>query len=117
MPEPTPTDSLKTLSCLRLLLAFAIAVSSDGFSFFTSAAVIATPVVIAVDMATALLLWWTLGRPSWLLVVFVAEAIPGLGMVPFWTLVVGAIALTGRVPRAMQARAEAPPPPPLDQAP
>jgi hypothetical protein len=48
-----------------------------------------------VDLATALLLFMVLGR-QWLLLPGLAlEAIPGLGMVPLWLLVVGAIAVLG----------------------
>ncbi len=108
MPDLTPTDSLKSPSWLRLGAAFAIALSSDAFSFFTSAWVITEPIVIAVDVATAMLLWWALGRPALLFVVFLAEAIPGIGMIPFWTMVVGALAVTGRLPATMAARAAKP---------
>lgn len=111
MLDRTPTDSWKSPSMpssrswMRLGLALAIALSSDAFSFFTSAWVITEPVVIAVDVATAMLLWWALGRPALLFVVFVAEAIPGIGMIPLWTMVVGALAVTGRLPASMSARA------------
>ena len=108
MPDLTPTDSWKSPSALswtRLGLAFAIALSSDAFSFFTSAWVITEPLVIAVDVATAMLLWWALGRPALLFVVFLAEAIPGIGVIPLWTMVVGALAVTGRLPATMSARA------------
>jgi hypothetical protein len=44
---------------------------------------------------TALLLFMVLGR-QWLLLPGLAlEAIPGLGVLPFWLLVVGAIAVLG----------------------
>ncbi|MSR68913.1 MAG: hypothetical protein EXS17_00995 [Phycisphaerales bacterium] len=123
MPDLTPTESRKSPSWLRLGIALAIALSSDTFSFFTSAWVVTEPAVIVVDVATAVLLWWVLGRPALLFVVFVAEAIPGIGMIPLWTMVVGALAMTGRLPAAMAARAartSAPPPtspPNHDQAP
>ena len=50
------------------------------------------PIVWVVDLATVLLLFMVLGR-QWLLLPGLAlEAIPGL---PFWLLVVGAIAVLG----------------------
>jgi hypothetical protein len=49
----------------------------------------------AVSLLTSLLLFVVLGR-QWLLLPGLAlEAIPGLGVIPFWLLVVGAIAAFG----------------------
>jgi hypothetical protein len=51
--------------------------------------------VWVVDLVTALLLFMVLGR-QWLLLPGLAlEAIPGFGVLPFWLLVVGAIAVLG----------------------
>ena len=48
-----------------------------------------------VDIGTALLLFMVLGR-QWLLSPGLAlEAIPGLGVLPFWLLVAGAMAVLG----------------------
>jgi hypothetical protein len=53
------------------------------------------PIVWVVDFATTLLLFIVLGW-QWLLLPGLAlEAIPGLGVLPFWLLVVGAIAVLG----------------------
>jgi hypothetical protein len=53
------------------------------------------PLCRVVDLGTALLLFMVLGR-RWLLLLGLAlEAIPGLGVPPFWLLVVGAIAVLG----------------------
>ena len=55
-------------------------------------------------MGTALLLFLVLGR-QWLLVPGLAlEAIPGLGVLPFWLLVVGAIAVLGTPTRSSHRR-------------
>lgn len=94
---------------MRIALAFAVAIASDLFSFFTSAWVIAEPIVLAVDVATGLALWAVLGAPGILLAALVAEAIPGVGMIPLWTLVVAALAFTGRLPGR---RTPLPPKPP-----
>jgi hypothetical protein len=93
-PTSAETPSSKTLkfSKKRLALAFAIAGISDVFGAF---ATLAPPIVWVVDLGTALLLFMVLGR-QWLLLPGLAlEAIPGLGVLPFWLLVVGAIAVLG----------------------
>lgn len=79
----------------------AIALVSDGLSFFLSPTVIATPLVIGIDLVTGVLIWLALGRPMLLFAVFLAEAIPGVGMVPLWTMVVALLATTGRLPGRM----------------
>jgi len=86
-PTSAETPSSKTLkfSKQRLALAFAIA------AFVTPL----PPIGWVADVATALLLFLVLGR-QWLLLPGLAlEAIPGLGVLPFWLLVVGAIAVLG----------------------
>jgi hypothetical protein len=79
----------------------AIALVSDGLSFFLSPTVIAEPLVIGIDLVTGVLIWLALGRPMLLFAVFLAEAIPGVGMVPLWTMVVALLATTGRLPGRM----------------
>ena len=81
----------------------AIALVSDGLSFFLSPTVIAEPLVIGIDLVTGVLIWFALGRPMLLFAVFLAEAIPGVGMVPLWTMVVALLATTGRLPGRMGA--------------
>jgi hypothetical protein len=83
----TPRFSKRTL-----VLAFAIAAVSDAIGALVT---LAPPIAWAVDLATALLLFMVLGR-QWLLLPGLAlEAIPGLGVLPFWLLVVGSIAVLG----------------------
>ena len=77
------------------ILAIAIAVVSD---IVNAIFIWAPPIVIAIDLVTAVLLWLVLGRPMVLLPVFIAEALPGVGIVPFWTLVAGGLAFFGRIP-------------------
>ena len=94
VPTSAETPSSKTLkfSKRRLALAFAIAGISDVIGAF---AIVAPPIVWVLDVGTALLLFMVLGR-QWLLLPGLAlEAIPGLGVLPFWLLVVGAIAVLG----------------------
>ena len=89
--EPSKQPEIK-FSKKRLALAFAIAGSSDAIGAFATPL---PPIVWVVDLGTALLLFMVLGR-QWLLLPGLAlEAIPGLGVLPFWLLVVGAIAVLG----------------------
>ena len=89
--DAAPANPLK-FSKKQLALAVAIAGVSDVIGAFTTPA---PPITWAVDLLTALLLFVVLGR-QWLLLPGLAlEAIPGLGVIPFWLLVVGAIAAFG----------------------
>ena len=93
-PTSAATRSSTTLKFSKkwLALAFVIAGISDAIGAFAS---LAPPISWVIDFATALLLFMVLGR-QWLLLPGLAlEAIPGLGVLPFWLLVVGAIAVLG----------------------
>jgi hypothetical protein len=57
--------------------------------------VFAPPLVWGIDVVTALLLFAVLGWQWLLLPGLTFEAIPGLAVIPFWLLVVGAILLWG----------------------
>ena len=88
----TPISKTLKFSNKRLALAFAIAGVSDAIGAFATPL---PPIMWVVDLGTALLLFMVLGR-QWLLLPGLAlEAIPGLGVLPFWLLVVGAIAVLG----------------------
>jgi hypothetical protein len=94
-PSPAPGNAAPRFSHVpgfskkRLVLAFAIAAVSDGISAFAS---FATPIVWVVDLVTVALLFAVLGWSWFLLPGLVMEAIPGLDVLPFWILVVMAIA-------------------------
>jgi len=97
-PSEQPTSvkmpSSETLKFSKkwLALAFAIAGVSDAIGAFATPL---PPIGWVVDIGTALLLFMVLGR-QWLLLPGLAlEAIPGLGVLPFWLLVVAAIAVLG----------------------
>jgi hypothetical protein len=76
----------------RLALAFAVAAISDVIGAFVTPA---PPFVWAVDVVTVVLLFAVLGW-QWLLLPGLAlEAIPGVGVLPFWLLVVGGIVVWG----------------------
>jgi hypothetical protein len=87
----TPSTPRK-FSVLQLALGFVIAGASDIVGAFVS---LAPPIGWAVDAVTAVLLFVVLGWQWLLLPGLVLEAIPGVGVVPFWLLVVGAIAVLG----------------------
>ena len=106
MPDKLPTVSHQPLSTdssppgagslsfsnTRLGLAFAIAAIADVLSAFV------TPMPLmawAVDLVTAILLFIVLGWRWLLLPGIILEAIPGVSIMPFWVLVVGAIAVWG----------------------
>jgi hypothetical protein len=89
--EMTASKPLK-FSVSRLAVAFVIAGVSDVIGAFAS---LAPPIVWVVDVVTAALLFVVLGWQWLLLPGLVLEAIPGVGVVPFWLLVVGAIAVFG----------------------
>ena len=93
-PTTAETQSSNTLkfSKMQVALAFVIAGISDAIGAFITPL---PPIGWLTDVATALLLFLVLGR-QWLLLPGLAlEAIPGLGVLPFWLLVVGAIAVLG----------------------
>ena len=96
----TPSSNTLKFSQKRLALAFVIAGISDAIGAFTT---LLPPIGWVVDLVTALLLFMLLGRQWLLLPGLVLEAIPGVGILPFWLLVVGAIAVLG-TPRPMFER-------------
>jgi hypothetical protein len=99
-PGKQPTNGKIKFSKKRLALAFAIAGISDAIGAFATPL---PPIVWVVDLVTALLLFTVLGR-QWLLLPGLAlEEIPGLGVLPFWLLVVAAIAVLG-TPRPTSER-------------
>src|SRR5215813_14216383 len=86
------SSRLSKFSRKQLALAFVIAGISDLLGAFTT---LAPPIGWALDIVTAVLLFVVLGW-QWLLLPGLAlEAIPGVGVVPFWLLVVGAVAVLG----------------------
>ncbi len=122
MATIAPQISERRPSWVRIGIALAIALASDAFSFVFSATVIAEPLVISVDLVTAFAIWIALGQPAILLIALVAEAIPVVGMFPLWTVVVGIIAATGKLPgrgtgTTVASTTRTAPPPTLPPAP
>ena len=88
--KPPPTGNHR----MRMTLAFAVAIVSDGLSAWLQ---FAPPAQWTLDVATAVLLFLILGRQWLILPGLIAEAIPGLAVLPFWVLVVGSIAVWGKI--------------------
>ena len=88
----TRKENALRFSKRQIILALVIAAISDAVCAFL---VFAPPAVWATDVLTAVLLFVVLGWQWLLLPGLVLEAIPGLGVIPFWLLVVGAILLWG----------------------
>ncbi len=78
----------------RLTAAFVVAAISDVLSAWLE---FVPPLQWALDVVTAGLLFLIRGRQWLLLPGLVAEAIPGLALFPFWVLVVGSIAVWGKI--------------------
>jgi hypothetical protein len=92
-----PTGALGQTGPLRfskrqILLAVLIAGLSDALCM---SLVMAPPLVWAIDVVTAILLFVVLGWQWLLLPGLIFEAVPGFAVVPFWLLVVGAIVVWG----------------------
>ncbi len=85
-------DAPLRFSKWQIVLAIAIAAASDVLCAFV---VFAPPLVWGIDVLTAVLLFAVLGWHWLLLPGLMLEAIPGLGVIPFWLLVVGAIVVWG----------------------
>lgn len=74
-------------SRLRFPMAMLVAAAADALSFLG----VLPPgyvAVVAIDLVVALLLWGLLGRGWVMLAALAFEAVPGLGLFPFWTLAV-----------------------------
>jgi hypothetical protein len=91
---PVPSTEARPLrfSKKSLGLALAVAAVADAIGVFATPA---PPIVWAVDVVTAVLLFYVLGWQWLLLPGLIMEAIPGVGVMPFWLLVVTAIAVSG----------------------
>jgi hypothetical protein len=79
------------LGWARLAPAFAIAIAAD-----TIAAPAGEWLPIAADLVAGALVALCLGPRPLLLVALIVEAIPGLGLFPTWTAVVGYYAVSSR---------------------
>jgi len=90
VPATGHSEPLKRYSRGMMAMALGLAAVSDVLSIWIT---FVPPAQIAIDVVTALALFWILGRRWALLPGFIAEAIPGLGVFPVWVLVVLSIIL------------------------
>jgi hypothetical protein len=92
------------LTCTRIILALAVAVTADSLQFFLAP----LPFIDqAIDVIAFVLTAWAVGFHLLLLPTFIAELFPVVDLLPTWTAcVIAVIALRKREQRA-------PPPPPL----
>jgi len=81
---------LKRHSRAKMAIAFGVAAASDALSIWIT---FAPPFQWALDLATAFILFLIFGRRWVLLPGLVMEAIPGMGVFPWWVLVVLSIIL------------------------
>jgi len=98
-PEPskptsaeTPSSNALKFSKRQLVFAFGIAGISDVVGAFTTPL---PPIAWGVDFVTALLLFLVLGRQLAAIARISSGGHSGLGVVPFWLMVVGAIVALG----------------------
>ena len=80
-----PIAPYKRHSRVTIGLALGVAAVSDVLAIWT---VPLPPLQLALDVATAIVLFVILGRRWALLPGLIAEAIPGMGIFPVWVLVV-----------------------------
>jgi len=85
LPPAGATLPLKRHSRAQMAIAFGVAAVSDVLSIWLT---FAPPFQWALDLATAFALFLIFGRRWALLPGLVAEAIPGMGVFPWWVLVV-----------------------------
>ena len=92
-PEPAALPPQR-YSRAKVAIALGAAAASDALSIYIT---FAPPIQWALDVATALLLFVIFGRRWVLLPGLVMEAIPGMGVFPWWVLVVLSIVLYDEV--------------------
>ena len=95
-----PTSPLKRHSRAKMAIAFGVAAVSDVLSIWIT---FAPPFQWTLDLATAFILFLIFGRRWVLLPGLVMEAIPGMGVFPWWVLVVLSIILYDGIKKPARA--------------
>jgi hypothetical protein len=90
----------KLYSRTKIAIAFGVAAVSDVLSIWIT---FAPPFQWALDLATAFILFLIFGRRWVLLPGLVMEAIPGMGVFPWWVLVVLSIILYDGIKKPARA--------------
>jgi len=98
-PVEAPSP-LKRHSRAKMALAFGVAGVSDVLSIWLT---FAPPFQWALDLATAFILFLIFGRRWALLPGLVMEAIPGMGVFPWWVLVALSIILYDGIKKPQKA--------------
>ena len=99
----TPAEStspLKRHSRAKMAIAFGVAAVSDVLSIWIT---FAPPFQWALDLATAFILFLIFGRRWVLLPGLVMEAIPGMGVFPWWVLVVLSILMYDGIKKPLKS--------------
>jgi hypothetical protein len=94
------TSPLKRHSRAKMAIAFGVAAASDALSIWIT---FAPPFQWALDIATAFILFLIFGRRWVLLPGLVMEAIPGMGVFPWWVLVVISIILYDGIKKPLKS--------------
>jgi hypothetical protein len=100
LPSASPLAPGKRPSRERIAIAFAAAAVSDVLSIWIT---FLPPAQWALDVGTAFLLFLLLGRRWALLPGLIAEAIPGMGVFPWWVLVVLSIGIYDGIKKPAKA--------------
>jgi hypothetical protein len=100
LAPPQATSPWQRHSRAKMATAFGVAAVSDVLSLWLT---FAPPIQWTLDLATALLLFLIFGRRWVLLPGLVMEAIPGMGVFPWWVLVVLSIILYDEIKKPRKA--------------
>ncbi|HSZ21364.1 MAG TPA: hypothetical protein VK770_16330 [Candidatus Acidoferrum sp.] len=84
----------------KMAIAFGVAAVSDALSIWIT---FAPPLQWALDLATAFILFLIFGRRWALLPGLAMEAIPGMGVFPWWVLVVLSILLYDGIKKPLRS--------------
>jgi hypothetical protein len=100
LTQADAASPLKRHSGAKIAIAFGVAAASDALSFWIT---FAPPFQWALDLATAFILFLIFGRRWVLLPGLVMEAIPGMGVFPWWVLVVLSIILYDGIKKPLKS--------------
>jgi hypothetical protein len=100
LPPAEPMLPFKRHTRAQMAIAFGVAAVSDVLSIWLT---FAPPFQWALDLATAFILFLIFGRRWALLPGLAMEAIPGMGVFPWWVLVVLSIILYDGIKKPLKS--------------
>ena len=100
LPPAEPTLQFKRHTRAQMAIAFGVGAVSDVLSIWLT---FAPPFQWALDLGTAFILFLIFGRRWVLLPGLVMEAIPGMGVFPWWVLVVLSIILYDGIKKPLKS--------------